>query len=108
MARRNTEALNTPDSDAVKAARLCRRVEEVLSLAIAGCGDDVLLDVAVRDVAPDGGLGRLLVTVEAPGDPVETLAALGRAHGYLRSEVAQAIRRKRAPELLFRLAPPES
>ena len=64
---------------AVKTARLCRQVEEILALAIAGCGDDALLDVSVREVAPAGGPGRLLVTVDAPGaDPVETLAALGR------------------------------
>ena len=94
---------------AVKTARLCRQVEEILALAIAGCGDDALLDVSVREVAPAGGPGRLLVTVEAPGaDPVETLAALGRVQGRLRAEVASVIRRKRAPELLFRLAAPEA
>lgn len=95
-------------ADAVKAARLCRRVEEILALAIAGCGDDPLLDVSVREVATAGGQGRLLVTVETPGDPVETLAALGRVQGRLRSEVASAIHRKRAPELIFRLAAPEA
>jgi ribosome-binding factor A len=102
--------VNPSDPDAVKAARLCRRVEEVLSLAISGCGDHALLNVSVRDVAPaEGRLNRLLVTFEAPGaDPAETLAALGRAHGMLRNEVAEAIRRKRVPELLFRLAPPEA
>ena len=94
---------------AVKTARLCRQVEEILALAIAGCGDDALLDVSVREVAPAGSPGRLLVTVEAPGaDWIETLRALDRVQGLLRSEVAQAIRRKRAPELLFRLAPPEA
>lgn len=97
------------DAEAVKTARLCRRVEEVLALAFAGCGDDALLDVSVREVAPAGSPGRLLVSVEAPGaDPVATLEALGRAQGLLRSEVAQAIRRKRAPELLFHLVAPEA
>lgn len=97
------------DPDAVKAARLCRQVEEILALAIAGCGDDALLDVSVREVATAGGQGRLLVSVEAPGaDPVETLAALARVQGRLRSEVASAINRKRAPELIFRLAAPEA
>ena len=96
-------------ADAVKTARLCRQVEEMLALAIAGCGDDALLDVSVREVAPAGGPGRLLVTVEAPrADPVETLEALGRVQGLLRSEVASVIRRKRAPELIFRLAAPEA
>ena len=97
--------MNQPEhADAVKTARLCRQVEEILALAIAGCGDDALLDVSVREVAPAGSPGRLLVTVETSGDPVETLTALGRVQGLLRSEVASVIRRKRAPELIFRLA----
>lgn len=101
--------MRQPDhADAVKTARLCRAVEETLALALAGCGDDALLDLSVREVAPAGGPGRLLVTVEASGDPVETLAALGRVQGLLRSEVARAIRRKRAPELLFRLVVSEA
>src|SRR5687767_8331481 len=102
--------MNQPEhADAVKTARLCRQVEEILALALAGCGDDALLDVSVRGVAPAGGPGRLLVTVDAPGaDPVDTLAALGRVQGLLRTEVASVIRRKRAPELLFQLAPPEA
>ena len=90
---------------AVKTLRLCRQVEEVLALAFAGCGDEALLGVSVREVAPWPGPGRLLVTVEAPGaDPAETLGALDRVQGRLRSEVASAIRRKRAPELRFKLA----
>jgi ribosome-binding factor A len=100
---------SSEQTDAVKVRRLCRQVEEILALAIAGCGDEALLGVSVREVAPAPGPGRLLVTVEAPeADPVETLQALGRVQGFLRSEVASAIRRKRAPEILFRLAPPEA
>ena len=92
-------------ADGVKTLRLCRQVEEILALAIAGCGDEALSGVSVREVAPMPGPGRLLVTVEAPEvDPALALAALGRVQGLLRSEVAASIRRKRAPELLFRLA----
>jgi ribosome-binding factor A len=40
-------------------------------------------------------------------DPAAILAALARAHGRLRSEVARAIQRKRAPEIVFQVAPPE-
>ncbi len=100
--------MNSSDpADGVKTRRLCRQVEEVLALAIAGCGDEALYGVSVREVAPWPGPGRLLVTVEAPDvDPAEALSALGRVQGLLRSEVASMIRRKRAPELLFRLAPP--
>ena len=93
----------------VKVRRLCRQVEEVLALAIAGCGDEALLGVSVREVAPAPGPGRLLVTVEVPeSEMVETLQALGRVQGFLRSEVASTIRRKRAPELLFRIALPDA
>ncbi len=94
-----------------KTQRLCRRVAEVLTLALSDCGDDALLDLSIVDVEPAPSPGRLLVTVESSRpepDPVPILAALARVHGRLRSEVARAVRRKRAPELLFRLAPPDS
>lgn len=92
-----------------KAERLCRAVAETLALALSGSGEDALLDVQIRDVAPLGDLSRLQATLEiAPtADPVAVVSALGRAHGYLRGEIASAIRRKRVPELVFRLAPPE-
>jgi len=74
-----------PRPDDVKTARLCRRMEEALSLAIAGRGDRAPLNVSPRVVA-----------------------ALGRARGRPRNEVVEAILRKRVPELIFRLAPPET
>jgi ribosome-binding factor A len=53
--------------------------------------------------APDAS--RLMVRVVVPRGvdvPVhDVLSRLGRAHGVLRSAVAQAITRKRAPELTF-------
>lgn len=92
-----------------KAQRLCRQVEEVLALALAGCGDAALLGVRVRGVAPAPTPGRLLVLIEAPDtEPIEALRALGRAQGLLRREIAAAIRRKRTPELVFRWAPSEA
>ena len=97
-------------NDPYKTARLCRQVAEALSLALSECGDDALLDLSIRDVEPGPTPGRLLVTVETSRpspDPSAILAALARAHGRLRSEVARAIQRKRAPELVFQVAPPE-
>ena len=93
-----------------KAERLCRTVAETLMLALSGSGEDALLDVAVLDVRPLGPLSRLQVTLEiAPtADPGAVVAALARAHGYLRSEIASAIRRKRVPDLVFQLAPPDT
>lgn len=93
-----------------KTGRLCRQVAETLSLTLSECGEDFLLDLAVREVVPAPDAGRLLVTMEPgdPGqDPAAIVAALARAHGRLRSAVAAAVQRKRAPEIVFRLAPPE-
>ncbi|HYF01507.1 MAG TPA: ribosome-binding factor A [Planctomycetota bacterium] len=92
-----------------KAERLCRAVSETLSLALSGSGEEALLDVSVRDVRPLGDLSQLQVTIGiAPtADPVAVVSALGRAQGYLRGEIASAIRRKRVPGLVFRLAAPE-
>lgn len=112
-----------------KARQLCRQVFRTLSLALPACDDDLLQDLTVLavDPAPDGG--RLLVTVSAgpaASTATESAAAVGdeplapdeagavpavhvildrlsRAAGMLRSEVAGAIVRKRAPELVFRV-----
>ena len=91
-----------------KTGRLCRQVAEALSLALGACGEEVLLDVAVREVVPLEGGAQLRVVVElAPGaDPAAALAALARAQGRLRCEVASAIRRKRTPGLVFAVAEP--
>ena len=92
-----------------KARRLCGQVAETLDAVLAGdaaepaCRD---LRIVAIDPAPDAS--RLLVTV-APrqpspaDDPREILAALDRASGWLRSMVASAITRRRAPTLAFRV-----
>jgi ribosome-binding factor A len=83
-----------------KARQLCRQVLEVL--------DGLLLDLAVVAVDPAPDSTRLLVTVaprpsSVPPDPLAILASLDRASGRLRSEVASAITRKRAPLLTYRV-----
>jgi len=81
-------------------------LEEVL----AECGDVVLQALRVLDVEPAPDASRLLVTVAVDGTADDTLDAgnvhdhLVRASGHLRSEVASAITRKRAPVLVYRLA----
>ena len=45
------------------------------------------------------------LAAEAPCSADEAAEALQRAGGWLRSEVAQAITRKRVPSLLFRIVP---
>lgn len=96
-----------------KARQLSRQVAETLDAVLAGdTGDEVLRALRVVSATPAPDASRLLVTV-APRppadrlDPAEVLARLARASGWLRTEVAAAITRKRAPALSFRLAAPD-
>jgi ribosome-binding factor A len=83
-----------------KARQLCRQVAESL---------DALFDeLAVVSVEPAPDSATLLVTVAArPSsprvDPALILGWLDRASGWLRSEVASAITRKRTPMLIYRV-----
>lgn len=88
-----------------KERQLCRQVQEAVSEALAGIDDDVLLDVWVCSVEPAPDAGRLAILVEAPRriSPEEVLARLDKFAGFLRSEVASAITRKRVPTLTFRV-----
>ena len=97
-----------PKSDR-KTMQLCRQVAETLGDVLAGqCDDDVLHGLDVVDVVPAPDASRLLVTVRPlpPAEPGRVLERLGRASGRLRSEVAAAITRRRAPALAFRIAAP--
>ncbi len=93
--------------------RLCGQVARVLSYALGRlCGDEVLSQVGIDSVAPAPDAGRLRVAVRPlPGAealaPSAILARLAAAKGFLRTEVASAIHRRRAPDLVFTLAPPE-
>ncbi len=93
-----------------KALQLCHQVAETLEEVLAECGDVVLQALRVLDVEPAPDASRLLVTVAVDATPDDTLDScnvhdhLVRASGHLRSEVAGAITRKRAPVLVYRLA----
>lgn len=92
-----------------KTLQLCGQVMRTLSGVLAEQGDDVLRDLLVSAVAP-AGAGRLLVqVVPAPSaavrDPVVILARLNEAHAVLRAEVAAAVHRRKAPDLLFAVRP---
>jgi ribosome-binding factor A len=96
-----------------KAAQLCRQVAVTLDEVLAECGDGVLRNLHVMDVAPFPDASRLLVTVSALGAPVpdgpspETvLEHLQHAGGHLRCEVAAAVTRRHAPLLVYRLQDP--
>ncbi|HEV3115996.1 MAG TPA: ribosome-binding factor A [Gemmataceae bacterium] len=92
-----------------KALQLCEQVAHTLTGVLAGeCSDDRLRDLLVQSVQPAPDSTRLLVTVY-PGpaaqafDVEEIVESLHRARGMLRSKVANAIHRKRTPELVFQV-----
>jgi ribosome-binding factor A len=96
---------DAPKQQGRKAVQLCGQVRDALHVALGGCGDPVLQALAVTGVEPAPHTGRLLVKVELPADAVLDRATaedhLRRAAGLLRSEVAAAIHRRYAPELVF-------
>ena len=87
-----------------KTRQFCRQVQRALNFALAdrSIGDGIE-GLFVEEVSPAPDCGRLLVHMLVPGSlPVaDVMIALGRETPRLRSEVAAAITRKRAPELCF-------
>jgi ribosome-binding factor A len=92
-----------------KALQLCSQVARTLNGVLQGeCGDECLRDLRVDSVLPFPSTARLLVTVAltsatATLDPFQVLEHLERAKGLLRGEVAAAVCRRKAPDLLFRV-----
>ncbi len=90
-----------------KAQQLCRQVQRALNLALSdtsaipGIGEPV--ELFVDEVTPAPDCGHLLVHVVVPAEYSigEVLRALRQDTPRLRSHVAMAITRKRAPELSF-------
>ena len=94
-----------------KALQLCSQVADTLSLVLSGeCGDEVLQNLLVTEVTPAPDASQLVVLLTpAAGSQMleadEVMAALRAASGRLRTEVAAAISRKRAPRLTFQFLP---
>lgn len=91
-----------------KLQQLCRQVERALSYVVPGeLGDPMLAGLSVAWVRPAGpDASRLMVafrTDRPTSDALQILERLERVRGKLRSEVAAAVTRKRAPELAFHL-----
>jgi ribosome-binding factor A len=93
-----------------KTLQLCSQVQDALNYLLAADSRDELLAmfrVAEVRAAPDAS--QLLVIVQpavqlaAPVDLREILDRIASASGRLRSGVAAAITRKRAPKLLFQV-----
>jgi ribosome-binding factor A len=86
-----------------KTRQLCRQVQQALNLALAAGVPAETGAIFVDAVSPAPDCGHLLVqVVVSDGHSLaEAIAALRRDTARLRAEVAQAITRKRAPELSF-------
>ena len=92
-----------------KTRQLCSQVAQALAQILASeFDDDLLLGLTVLAVEPAPNESQLLVILQSdqaePAAREETVRRLIQAAGFLRSEIAAAITRKHAPQLLFRLA----
>jgi ribosome-binding factor A len=91
----------------VRVRSLCRQVQEALSLALDDLVDGPWLEGAwLAAVEPAPGPARLRATVvlpphAAPEALEAAFTALRDRTPHLRAEVAQAIHRKRVPDLVF-------
>ena len=85
--------------------RLCSQARDALTYALADCRDASRQSLRVDDVQPAPDATRLAVTLVAASEEEAAAARERLAHavGMLRSEVAAAVRRRRAPELVFRV-----
>jgi ribosome-binding factor A len=86
-----------------KLRQLCREVFRVVSETLGGLADERLVETYVLDVqpAPDGSRVRVVVCAPTAIDEV-----LERARPRLRRAIAEALQRKRTPELVFQVVPP--
>ena len=101
---------HSPDRQSERKTRqFCRQVQLALNLALEDGGDAGIGGLFVDEVSPAPDCGRLLAHVAIPDGcaVADALSALRRDAARLRSEVAAAINRKRAPELDFAPAFPE-
>ena len=93
-----------------KTLQLCRQVERALMFVLSDSDDDVLRDLMVVAVQPAPNAGRLLVTTSPLCEminPLEAIARLQAARGWLRTEIASSIHRRKVPDLLFECITPE-
>lgn len=100
-----------PRKDSRKVYQLCRQVAETLNSLLSGeCRDELLQSLYVASVTPAPDATQVLVTVQpldphAPVCPREILSRLQSVSPWLRSEVAHAITRRKAPHLVFQVHP---
>ena len=92
-----------------KVQQLCSQVSETLQQILAESTDLIVQSLQVVSVAPAPDASQFLVivmpSIGAQVSAEEADAALARAGGWLRGEIAAAITRKRVPQLVFRYLP---
>lgn len=102
----------TPKNDR-KTMQLCSQVQRTVEQVILGdLDDDVLRNLCVLAVEPAPDESRLLVTVgpfasNVEIDPLQVMQHLGAASAHIRTEVAAAITRRKAPTLVYQVARPD-
>lgn len=90
-----------------KTLQLCRQIERALTFALSESASDLLLDLQLEGVIPLQGAGHLLVRVSTRHDKaIEVLQALQADTPRLRTAAAEAITRRKAPELSFQIVQP--
>jgi ribosome-binding factor A len=97
-----------PPTRAIRKSRqLCRQVHEELELALGELHDAVLDGISIFAVELEGGGTTLRIGVVVPDDrdPMRVRTVLERRRGELRAGIAEAIHRKRTPQLTFALIP---
>jgi ribosome-binding factor A len=91
--------------------RLASQIHDVLDLALLQCGNPLLASLAVGTVEPSPTGGNFVVQVystdpAADYDPREIKKTLDTLKPKFRSEVANEVTRKNAPDLKFDVFPP--
>jgi len=93
--------------DGKKLLRMCSQVARTVAVSLTGeCDDPLLNDLQVVEVIPAPDASRLCIKVRSSDESHESSLVedrLEKRRGYLRSEVARVLNRKRAPELEFLL-----
>lgn len=90
-----------------KDRQVCRQVADAVAWFLAETDDPLLADLLVVQVDPAPTAARVLVTMVAVRDEIDTvlvMAHLRAAADELREEVAFEVHRRHAPELAFRIA----
>jgi ribosome-binding factor A len=108
--RRRTESRDDR-FDNRKTMQLCAQVKRALYGVIPLPGLSCFDGLVVEAVEPDPDASRLRVVIRVPASATSSIAALRNRLiemvGFIRSEVAPQIHRKRVPSLTFTLKPRE-